>query len=137
MVWSFNVDKQAGRSTELIGNGYFCARNRSVHSDFRILLKGISEKLTTYCISYDLTDAQPEEYAELIDHLKTYPTWWHHLESTWFIVSEKKVSEIRDECRVYLPSGSKLIVISVGDTWAGKGFSERAYNWLKTNWNEG
>ena len=93
------------------------------------------DSLPTYCVSYDLADAKPEEYAELITHLKSYTTWWHHLESTWFIVADTSVSSVRDACKRVAPSGSKILVFSIGDNWAGKGFSERAYTWLKSNWD--
>ncbi|MBB1194940.1 SinR family protein, partial [Flavobacterium sp. SOK18b] len=50
-----------------------------------------------FCIAYDL-NSPGRDYSTLIDCIRSYGTWWHHLDSTWFIVSENKTaSQIRDE----------------------------------------
>ena len=86
-----------------------------------------------YCISYDL-NSPGKDYTNLIDNIKSYGYWWHHLDSTWFIKSEKKTSEIRDHLSKFIDSNDEILVFKVGNSWAGKGFSQRGFDWLRNNW---
>lgn len=88
-----------------------------------------------YCIAYDL-NTPGRDYSVLIEQIKSYNIWWHHLDSTWFIVSNKSASEVRDHLSIYIDSNDELLVFKVGPSWAGKGFSEKAYKWLHDNWNK-
>lgn len=87
-----------------------------------------------FCIAYDL-NSPGANYAALIEQIKSYGTWWHHLDSTWFIVSDNTASQIRNHLGQYIDNSDELLVFPVGSDWAGKGFSEKAYNWLNNNWN--
>lgn len=86
-----------------------------------------------YCIGYDLNESD-KDYESLIEQIKSYGTWWHHLDSTWFIETNHTAAEIRDHLGQYIDSNDELLVFRVAKGWAGRGFSERAYNWLKNNW---
>lgn len=86
-----------------------------------------------YCVGYDLNE-QDKDYKFLIEQIKSYGTWWHHLDSTWFIKTEKTASQIRDHLGQYIDSNDELLVFNVAPGWAGKGFNDRAYNWLKKHW---
>ena len=82
-----------------------------------------------YCISYDL-NSPGRDYSSLIDGIKSYGTWWHHLDSTWFIVTEHKTaSEIRNELGQLIDTNDEILVFKVGNTWAGKGFSKRGFEY--------
>ncbi len=82
-------------------------------------------------ISYDLNNPG-QDYNELFTQIKSYGVWWHHLDSTWIIKSEKNVSEIRDHLGKFIDVNDELLVVKI-DSWAGKGFKERAYKWLHNN----
>ncbi|WP_294237343.1 hypothetical protein [Chryseobacterium endophyticum] len=88
-----------------------------------------------YCIGYDL-NSPGKDYKDLIEQIKTYDIWWHHLDSTWFVVSDKTASEIRDHLSKYIDSNDELLIFKTGDSWAGKGFSEKGYKWLHNNWKK-
>ena len=86
-----------------------------------------------YCVAYDL-NTPGKDYSALIEQIKTYNGWWHHLDSTWFINSEKSTAEIRDHLGKYIDTNDELLVFKVTPGWAGKGFSTRGFQWLKDNW---
>lgn len=92
--------------------------------------------MAVLCVSYDLHEASENDYKSLIEHLKTYGTWWHHLESTWFIETERSVTEVLKSCKPHIPKDGSIIVFELGNRWAASGFKDRAYKWLKNNWSE-
>ncbi|MFD1673513.1 hypothetical protein [Alicyclobacillus fodiniaquatilis] len=88
------------------------------------------------CVSYDLHKATEEDYKPLIEHLKTYKTWWHHLDSTWFIKTDISAEDVLKRCVESIPGKGSIIVFDVGNMWAASGFKDRAYQWLWENWPE-
>ncbi len=89
--------------------------------------------MKTFCVAYDL-NSPSQDYARLIEAIKSYGTWWHHLDSAWFIKSPHSASEIRDHLGRLIDSNDELLVFEVGTHWAGKGFEQKGYDWLKSNW---
>ena len=51
--------------------------------------------MKSYLIGYDL-NKQGQDYETLIEHIKKLGTWWHCLDSTWIIKTDKSASDIRD-----------------------------------------
>ena len=60
-------------------------------------------------ISYDLC-ASGRNYVDLINYIKSFPSWAHITESTWFISSQKSCSDIRDEIKNIVDSNDKFFV---------------------------
>lgn len=89
---------------------------------------------SVYCISYDLR-SPGRNYDDLITAIKSFGLWWHQTESVWFIVSDKDVVSIRDFLMNYIDRNDKLFVIEVNKPWAGTGFTNKEYEWLKDNLN--
>jgi hypothetical protein len=56
--------------------------------------------MALYMVGYDL-DKPGQDYPDLIAAIKTYGTWWHHLDSTWLIVTDKSVVQVRDHLNWY------------------------------------
>lgn len=89
--------------------------------------------MPTLMIGYDL-NSPGQRYSDLIARIKNHGAWWHHLDSTWFVRTSLSASTMRDDLRRYIDSGDELLVVDVtGDGWAGRGFEERAYEWLRNN----
>jgi hypothetical protein len=80
-------------------------------------------------IGYDLHEG--EDYADLIDAIKTYGTWWHCLDSTWLIESTDTALEIRDNLWQHMLEGDKLLVICYKRPAAWAGFKGNCQTWLK------
>jgi len=86
--------------------------------------------MSTYLVGYDL-DKPDQEYEPLIKKLKSYGTWWHNLDSTWFVVSTNTVTQVRDELGELVGKSDKLLVVEVTlDSWASRGFNKEANDWL-------
>ena len=49
--------------------------------------------MTLYTISYDLKKPD-RDYSGLYEAIKSFESWWHYLESTWIIKTEKTPKEI-------------------------------------------
>lgn len=84
-------------------------------------------------IGYDL-DKPGQNYEKLSERIKGLGAWWHNLDSTWFVKTNKTAVQVRDHLQGVLDENDKLLVVAVtGDAWAGTGFKDSAYKWLKDN----
>lgn len=84
-----------------------------------------------YCISYDL-QKPAQNYDALYNAIKSYGTWWHQTGSVWIIVTSDTAANIRDFLTKKIDSNDKLFVVALNREWAGIGFSQREYDWLKS-----
>jgi hypothetical protein len=85
--------------------------------------------MTTFMVGYDL-GKPAANYSGLIEHLKSYGTYWHNLDSTWFIVTSNTAAEVRDGAAKFLDSSDKLVVVTVGRPGAWQGITADASDWL-------
>ncbi|HEY8722252.1 MAG TPA: hypothetical protein VIL92_00160 [Gaiellaceae bacterium] len=89
--------------------------------------------MNTLLVGYDL-NKPAQNYAGLIEALKSHGTWWHHLDSTWFIRTTRTPSQLRDELMELIDANDELLVMNVsGDVWATSGLPQRANDWLREN----
>lgn len=87
--------------------------------------------MATLLIGYDL-NRPAQNYDGLIDKIKSYGAWWHHLDSTWLIKTSKTPVEVRDGLATIIDSDDELLVIDVsGDARAWRGFSQSGSDWLR------
>lgn len=86
-----------------------------------------------YCVSYDLR-GDPAEYSGLYNVLTSAKHWWHYLESTWIVVFDDAVKELREKLDPHLNDGDRLLIISVGPDYAGW-LPDEAWDWIKRNVN--
>ena len=90
--------------------------------------------MTAYIIGYDLHPTKQESYDDLINAIKNIGSaWWHHLDSTWVVVSSKTATEIRDELWKHMYSDDQLLVVKSGGVAAWNGFNDKGSGWLKDN----
>jgi len=85
-----------------------------------------------FCVSYDLR-VPGRDYEDLHKSIKSFGIWWHQTESVWFVESDKAPTQIRDFLKQNIDSNDKLFVIQVARNWAGVGFSNDEYDWLKNH----
>jgi hypothetical protein len=85
--------------------------------------------VATYLVGYDL-NKPTQNYEALIDALKQYGTWWHHLDSTWFIVTDDTAVEVRDNLQSHLDSNDELLVAAIGAPAAWAGINDKGSAWL-------
>jgi hypothetical protein len=89
--------------------------------------------MNTFLVAYDL-NKPGQDYEPLWQKLKEFGTWWHHLDSLWLVRTEMTAVQLRNVLKALLDAGDELLVIDVtGKSWAGAGFSDRAFDWLRKN----
>jgi hypothetical protein len=89
--------------------------------------------MDTFMVGYDL-NSPGQNYDKLIEALKGYPNWWHHLDSTWFIKSSDSAVTIRDALVKHIDTGDELLVVKVTGAFAAwRGFNDKGSQWLKDN----
>jgi hypothetical protein len=88
--------------------------------------------MPTLLVGYDL-NKPGQSYGELHDALKSTGTWWHHLDSTWLVVTNQTPIQLRDRLTKLLDPNDELFVIDVtGDAGAWRGFSHKAASGSRT-----
>ena len=88
--------------------------------------------MKTYLITYDLSKPG-QAYTDLIKEIKSVANgYWHHLQSVWIIRSNLSAAQIRDRLRLHLDANDELLVAGLNGTWATKGLSTEANQWLQT-----
>lgn len=88
--------------------------------------------MATFLIGYDLNKPS-QEYSDLISAIKSIGGWWHHLDSTWIVKSDKNCKEIRDQLKPYIDANDELLVVRLSGEGAWSGINEKGSKWLKDN----
>lgn len=86
--------------------------------------------MANYMIGYDLCKPG-QNYEKLFEAIKNLGSWWHCLDSTWIVVSQKTVTQIRDILQKHIDTNDRLLVAKLSDEAAWYNFSEECSNWLK------
>ena len=87
--------------------------------------------MATILIGYDL-NRPAQNYEGLIDKIKGYGAWWHHLDSTWLVKTSKTPVQIRDDLVRIIDQNDELLVMDVsGDARAWHGFDASGSKWLR------
>lgn len=91
--------------------------------------------MRSYMIGYDLNrPRKADDYPELIQAIKSIGTkWWHYLDSTWIVITEKTAVEVRNTLSPLIDSGDELLVAHLSGEAAWKGFSKQGSDWLIEN----
>jgi hypothetical protein len=85
-----------------------------------------------YLITYDLREGQ--NYTPLHEAIKRSPKWWHHLESTWLIVTSETSVQVWNRLASHISKDDRLLVIEVKNNYNGW-LKEKAWEWLANNFN--
>jgi len=87
--------------------------------------------MATYIIGYDIHPPKGETYEELYKAIKLLGAWWHHLDSTWLVISDLSAKEIRDTLIQQLRDDDQLLVTKSSGVGAWHGFNDSGSKWLK------
>lgn len=87
--------------------------------------------MATIMIGYDLNRPK-QNYVALYEAIKSLANWWwHNLDSTWLIVTNRTPAQVRDTLAQHLDADDELLVIDVtGRARAWRGFKGTASTWL-------
>lgn len=85
-------------------------------------------------IGYDL-NKPGRDYGPLTEAIKNLASngrWWHHLDSTWIVVTDVSAGTARDSLKKHLDSNDELLIVDVtGRAGSWTGFSDSGSRWLK------
>lgn len=89
--------------------------------------------MAVYMIGYDLI-RPGKDYTNIINAIKAYDNWWHCLDSTWLIISDRGAAAIRDDLKQHIDANDRLLVATMGKgaAWTTS-FSKDCADWLKAN----
>jgi hypothetical protein len=83
-------------------------------------------------IGYDLVGRSEHDYEALWKAIKEAATWWHHLDSTWIVVTDLNPTQMRDRLRTLMHPKDRLLVVDVTGRWtAWFGMTSPGSEWLK------
>lgn len=85
-------------------------------------------------IGYDL-NMTGQRYDTLIALIKkTFPNYWHCLDSTWIVDTSMTPVQVRDWLRTQIDSNDELFVVDIsGKAAAWVGFTGDCNDWLSKN----
>ena len=92
--------------------------------------------MKTFLIGYDLNKSG-QDYEQLYSAIKKITPWWHHLDSTWLVVTNENETavSIRDKLKAHIDDNDELLVINVtGRERAWTGFNDAGSKWLKESY---
>lgn len=90
----------------------------------------MADEKNIFCVCYDLKSVE-KDYKPLKESIKKLGPWWHHLDNVWFVRTDKSAKEVRDELKYFIGEKDELLVFRFSRPWAGMGFAERAYDWIR------
>ena len=79
-------------------------------------------------ITYDL-NRPGQDYTALHNAIKSYGTWWHHLESTWLIQTTETPEQCFNRLSPHLDQNDNMLVIEVKQNYWGW-LPQKAWEWL-------
>ena len=89
--------------------------------------------MASILIGYDLNKSG-QNYNELIEVIKALAdNWWHCLDSTWIIKTNKSCAQVRDDLKGHVDTNDELLVIKLTGEGAWVGFNDECSSWLKNN----
>ena len=89
--------------------------------------------MTVHWVNYDLNKTG-QDYAQLIDYLKSHQGWAKPLKSSFFIATSLTASQLRDGIKTHIDANDDIVVVTVtGQSWATHSISSEVNEWLKNN----
>lgn len=85
--------------------------------------------MSALLITYDL-NKPGQNYDKLHEKIKGLGAWWHHLDSTWIVVTTLSPSQTFDRLKPALDDSDNVLIVNItGDTYSGW-LPQKAWDWL-------
>jgi hypothetical protein len=86
--------------------------------------------MSTLLITYDL-NSPGQKYERIHEAIKAQGDWWHHMESTWIVVTSKTASEVFAALNDHIDGTDRAIVVDItGQQYSGWQ-QEESWDWLR------
>ena len=83
-----------------------------------------------YLISYDLK-SPGRNYEGVYDVIKSALSWWHYLESTWIIRTNRDVGYWQEKICAAMDKNDSLLVIDVTNMGRDGWLPQKAWDWIR------
>jgi len=83
-----------------------------------------------YLITYDLKKPG-KDYETLHETIKTAPSWWHYLESTWIIQTSLSVNEWSDKIRKVIDTNDLFLIVDITKQPRQGWLNKKAWAWIR------
>jgi hypothetical protein len=83
-----------------------------------------------HIVSYDLK-VPGRDYAKLYEVLKSGHSWWHYLESTWIISSNKDIETWSERIRSVLDVNDRFIIVDITRQSYNGWLPDKAWEWIR------
>lgn len=85
-----------------------------------------------YLVTYEIN--KNKDHSSLFETIKDCGVWWHYLDSTWIIKTDKTASEIQDKLRPHIDKvDDSILIIKIDPKHRAGLLPRKAWNWLKRN----
>lgn len=83
-------------------------------------------------VMYEI-NGSPARQALFSKEIKKSGAWWHHIKTSWILISNEGADECAARLSAHLDPADKLLVLEVSPVAAQGLLSERAWTWLVRN----
>ena len=85
-----------------------------------------------YIVSYDLRHTLVRNYSGFYGALQSFPSWMHHIDNTWLIVSDVSSKEIYNRLAPHIFTDCHILIMRVTSDYFGL-LPDEAWNWINSN----
>jgi hypothetical protein len=90
--------------------------------------------MATILISYDIHPSAGDACERVTDDIRSLGEWWHHLESTWLVKTDRTPGQIRDLLKQHVGCDDQLLIVDISlDAAAWFGVNDAGSRWLETS----
>lgn len=86
--------------------------------------------MSTLLITYDL-NSPGQKYDALHETIKAQGAWWHHMESTWIVVTGRTPREVFAALNEHIDGTDRAVVIDISGREYSGWLTEEAWEWLR------
>ena len=86
-----------------------------------------------YLISYDLIKSAERDYTPVYEAIKSIGHWWHYLESSWIVDTDRDVNYVVDTIHAEMRQGDRLFVVQIDNQSRNGWLPKDAWDWIRTH----
>jgi hypothetical protein len=74
--------------------------------------------------------SRTRDYSRLHDALKDLDAWWHYLESTWLVVSDKTADDLWSLIQSQIGPKDRILIVRLTNDYSGF-LPDEAWDWIR------
>jgi hypothetical protein len=85
-----------------------------------------------FLVSYDLKKPG-QDYTGVYEAIKSASGWWHYLESTWIIQTNRPLEFWADKIKSHMDANDRLIIVDITNSEYNGWLPAKAWEWIKAH----